>query len=829
MTDRPPPLSPLWQKLPGAAARVTLAIAILVLCGWLFDIPWLTTAHTHFVAMKVNTAIGFLLAGTALMLVSKAPWRRRPLLRLCACAAALLVGLLGMATLLEHGGHDLDLDNLLIQEAPGAYGTLAPGRMAPSSALCFFLLGWALCLEAASSKYWGLVQALTVAAILPPLLAVLATVYGQDPHYGLGYANQMALPAMAGFLALGLGILGLHQDRGLLSLLQRRGIARLILVTILPAALILPALLGWLTAAGAGQGLFEYQFGLLLMVVTEMVLAFAVIIPVAISAGRLESDKQRIADEYQRSHAALENAKALLQGVIDAVPEWIYVTTADGRLSLVNRAFAEACQSRPAEMVGYPAANFGPAAYIEQEPPSSLGEDYDDPMFQAGVSKQALVRVALANGSSRVFEVYKASLSKAGRESSGALCYCRDVTDQRQAMQEHLALVTKLSQAQKMETIGMLSGGIAHDFNNILAAVIGYAELGLILAPGSGDPSRQKTVTYFSGILQAANRAKELVRQLLTFSRSKEAGEIDNALVKPIVAEVVNLLRSTLPASIDLDARIAEDLPPVRFGPVKLHQVLMNLCINARDALSGKGRIAIRAAAAKLDQFCACDSCHQDFRGDYVVVSVKDNGVGIAAAERAKIFSPFYTTKDVGEGTGLGLSVLHGIVHAAGGHIKLISDAGIGSEFLIYLPTLPPVAQTHSASPSAAAANDGKGSSARILVIDDEAAVASIFTELLALLGYQVTTLTSAHDALLLFRKDPLGFDLVITDQTMPGLTGDELASALLVIRPDLPIILCSGYSGVDEEAAHRLGVRRLLAKPVTNADLCAAVRDCLG
>ena len=824
MTIAPTPASPPRSGLPGSAALLALGIAALALAGWLFDQPALTAFHPNLVSMKVNTAIGFLLSATALFLAAARPWRQHRALRPLALTAAALAGLLGLATLVEHGGYDLGLDNLLIAEPPGSIGTLSPGRMAPSSALCFFLLGIALWLELATQRYWGLIQGLALCAGLPALLALLSTLYGLDPLYGLGYINQMALPTIAAFLALSLGVLGLRRNRGLGPMWQDRGAARLILAALLPTALLLPTLLGWLTLGGIRLGLLEQQFGLVLMVATEIVLASLIAVWVAASLNRLELSRQQIAEQRRRSHDAIEQAKALLQGVIDAVPEWIYVVAGDGRLTLVNRAFAAACQTLPADMIGRPAGDFAPAALIEEEALIGRGDIYDEDLFDGGSPDKSLVRIVLAGASaSRLFEVFKAPLGGVGSE----LCYCRDVTDQKQAMQERLALVTKLSQAQKMETIGMLSGGIAHDFNNILAAVIGYAELGLILAPSGSEQARTKIVTYFGGILQAANRAKELVRQLLSFSRSKEAGEIDSALVKPIVAEVVNLLRSTLPASIALDARIADDLPPVRFGPVKLHQVLLNLCINARDALAGKGSIAIRAAAVNLEQFCACDSCHQDFRGDYVVISVKDNGVGIAAAEQNNIFSPFYTTKEVGAGTGLGLSVLHGVVHAAGGHIKLISDAGLGSEFLIHLPALPPATQTPAtAAGEQVAAVAGNG--ARILVVDDEAPVAAIFTELLVLLGYRVTTLTSPRAALQLFQDDPQRFDLVVTDQTMPDLTGDELARALLAIRADLPIILCSGYSGVDEETAHDLGVRHLLNKPVTNAVLCAAVRDSL-
>ena len=810
-----------WKDLSAVAAAVVMAIGAGVLVGWGLDVHWLTTLHPRGVTMKINTAIAFILAGAALAWLNRAERQQEPRLRFPAALAASAVSALGLATLIEYADHDLGLDNLLMEDLVGSFGTLSPGRMAPSSALGFLLVGLALLLQASSDKAWRLVQALTLSTVLAPLLALLSLIYGLDNRYGMGSANQTALPTIAAFLLLALGIVALRKDRGLIKLLRRPDTSGLVMVRLIPAVLVFPSLLGWMALTGARQDLFEYEFGILLMVGIGIAIAGAVIVWTALSLGRAEEEKQR-------AQTAIANAKALLQGVIDAVPDWIYVQDQDGRLILVNRAFADACASRPEAMVGRATVVWEIAARIERGERQGHGAIFGDEtgIFSASESAKPLLRIDSAEGPARLFEIFKATLRSAQGSSYGELCYCRDVSEQRQTMQERLALVAKLSRAQKMETIGMLSGGIAHDFNNILAAVIGYAELGLIMVPARADATAAKIPAYFTGILQAAHRAKELVRQLLTFSRSKEVEEAEATVVKPIVGEVVNLLRSTLPASIKLEAQVADDLPEVRCGPVKLHQILMNLCINARDALGGKGHISIRASRVRLDALCACDSCHQDFRGEYVQISVKDNGSGIAAADRPNIFSPFFTTKGIGEGTGLGLSVLHGTVHAAGGHVNVVSAAQVGSEFLVYLPAQG-VHAIHAPAAAVEPTSPGHGEG-RVLVVDDEAAVAGIFSELLGVLGYRVTTLTSPLDALRLLQTDAEQFDLVITDQTMPGLSGDELARALLELRPGLPIILCSGYGDVDSDSAQYRGVRHVLAKPVANATLCAAVRDCL-
>ena len=540
-------------------------------------------------------------------------------------------------------------------------------------------------------------------------------------------------------------------------------------------------------------------------------------------ASRVPLPRRAGVDERVRADDAIRQSKALLQGVIDSTPDWIYVKDRQHRFLLVNRSFAEAFQQSPSHMVGRPDTDFIATGF------DGIGDGFarlraDDETVFAGRSLHLpYEKFSGVDGLLRVFDTFRGPLADPDGNIYGHLCYSRDVTERYNAAQEQFALEARLRQAQKMELVGQLTGGIAHDFNNILAAIIGYAELAQMLLPGEQMP---RPARYIEQILRSGHRAKELVAQLLTFSRGVEPAS-EGVFIAPIVQEVVTLLGSTLPATILIRTAIPAELPEVALSAIQLHQVLMNLCVNARDALDGRGEVNIRAAMVRLQGKRHCASCHQEFIGSYVMLSVSDNGPGIAPTELPLIFDPFYTTKKVGQGSGLGLSVLHGIVHGAGGHIELLSPPGAGTEFCIYLPARSGNGAL-SASPPLAGA--WVATAGHVMVVDDEPAIVSFMTTLLEHLGYQATGVGSSAEALRQFGKHPELFDLVITDQTMPDMTGVELASAMLTLRPDLPIVLCTGFShDIDAESARRIGIRKFLTKPVPSRVLADIVAECLG
>lgn len=388
---------------------------------------------------------------------------------------------------------------------------------------------------------------------------------------------------------------------------------------------------------------------------------------------------------------------------------------------------------------------------------------------------------------------------------------------------ERLKLEGQLQQTQKMESIGQLTGGIAHDFNNILAAILGYTELAQM---NTGNGSPPKLGTYLAEIHLAAERAKALVAQLLAFSRS-EAVTADVILVAPVVKEITKLFRATFPSSISVTLELSDNLPNIRINPVQLHQVLMNLGINARDAMHGKGRMDIRVSSVSFDSRRTCSSCHYDFQGEFVIIAMKDQGHGIQAEHIPRVFDPFFTTKEVGRGTGLGLSVLHGIVHAAGGHVEVLSGTGRGTEFRVFFPAVSPTIKEFLYQEDASGVKPKtKG---RVMVVDDEPSIVSSTRDQLESIGCTVSGFTDPREALFAFRAQPDAFDLVITDQTMPRITGARLAQKFLLLRPDLPVILCTGYSNeTDKSTALQRGIRKFLEKPVPMVKLFEAVNELL-
>ena len=388
------------------------------------------------------------------------------------------------------------------------------------------------------------------------------------------------------------------------------------------------------------------------------------------------------------------------------------------------------------------------------------------------------------------------------------------------AEKEREKLTAQLQQAQKMEAIGTLAGGIAHDFNNILSAILGYAELASF---GIGEDS--KVEYYLEQSMQAARRAKDLVEQILTFSRQTKQ-ERKPLNIKPIIKEGLKFLRASLPTTIEIREDIEEDLGTIEADPTQVHQVLMNLCTNAAHAMEKNGG-GLGVSLCKLDIDGETSSARQEIEpGPYVRLRVSDTGHGMPPEILERIFDPYYTTKEIGKGTGLGLAVVHGIVKSYGGAITVSSEVGKGSTFDIYFPRIGAVnlsSQGDKGEPLLLGGHE------RVLFVDDEMAIVEVGREVLEHLGYEVVARTSSIEALELFRGQADQFDLVITDMTMPNMTGDKLAQELLKVRPGIPIILCTGFSEhVTEEKAKSMGIREFAMKPLVIRDLAKAIRRAL-
>ncbi len=403
----------------------------------------------------------------------------------------------------------------------------------------------------------------------------------------------------------------------------------------------------------------------------------------------------------------------------------------------------------------------------------------------------------------------KAIYDEAGRVSE-ILCVGIDVTEKWQ-------LEKRLAQAQKMESIGTLAGGIAHDFNNILSAVIGYTELSLIDIPkGSALQNNLQQV------LKAGGRAKDLVRQILTFSRQRE-NELVPVKVSLIVNEALKLLRASLPTTIKMRHHIKSYLA-VLTDPTNIHQVLMNLCTNASFAMQKEGGI-LEVSLNDVDLDAEFAKLHPDVKpGKFIRLIVSDTGYGMSPEVSERIFDPFFTTKKMGQGTGMGLSVVHGIVKSHGGTIIVESSPGKGSAFSVFLPAIESEVTDQADQPQLVITGNE-----RILFVDDEDFQADIGKRMLERLGYRVTAKTNSVEALDLFRQTPDEFDLVITDMTMPDMTGDVLARELISIRPDIPIIVCTGYSArINPDIIKEIGIKAMAMKPVVMKDIAQMIHRVL-
>ena len=392
-----------------------------------------------------------------------------------------------------------------------------------------------------------------------------------------------------------------------------------------------------------------------------------------------------------------------------------------------------------------------------------------------------------------------------------------DVTDRKEAEAQRDRLEGQLRQAQKLEAMGTLAGGVAHDFNNILAAILGYGEMVQKEAP-NGTPLQR----HIDATMSAAMRAKALVERILAFSRSGMGERVD-VHVQSVVAEVLDMVEGSLPAGVTLERSLAAGDAAVLGDPTQLHQVVMNLCSNAVQAIDGQGRVSVSIDTVWLSETRLVTTCSLP-PGDYVRLRVADTGSGIASKVIDRIFDPFFTTKSVGVGTGLGLSLVHGIVTDLGGGIEVENRAGTGAAFTVYVPRHGDVA-----APANVEESPGAGSGETIMLVDDEAGLVRLGEEMMAELGYEPVGFSSSTAALESFRGAPERFDAVLSDESMPGLTGSELAEHIHRIRPDIPIVLMSGFtSAALAMRARDAGVVEVLAKPLVARDIARCLANAL-
>jgi len=525
--------------------------------------------------------------------------------------------------------------------------------------------------------------------------------------------------------------------------------------------------------------------------------------PVADEHGNVVGAALILVDITGRKRA--EDSNARLAAAVEHAAEAIVVTDATGDIEYVNPAFEQITGYAQEEALG--------------KNPRILQSGQHDPALYGRLWK-TITGGAVWSGrftnqrkDGTVYE--EAATISAVYDSAGDIAHYvavkRDIT-------EELSLQGRLRQAQKLEAIGTLAGGIAHDFNNVLAAIIGYGQMAKGRLPTESPLHRD-----LHQVLEAADRAKDLVREILTFSRRGEERRQEVKL-HHIVKEALKLLEPALPATIEARDDIDRDCPPVLADPTQIHQVVMNLCTNAYQAMrEDGGALAVGLRSFEVDgQF---RSTHPDLpEGLCAELTVSDTGHGMDAQVLQRAFDPFFTTKPEGEGTGLGLATTHGIVKAHGGDITVYSEPNQGTTVRVYLPC---AEELGAAAPSEQ--EPIPGGTERILVVDDEENLAQLMEQMLRRLGYDVLAMTSSAEALATFRDHPDLFDLVITDQTMPEMTGCQLAEELLRIRPGVPVVLTTGFSEtVSQDQAEEMGIAAFLMKPATTSEIAQVVRRAL-
>lgn len=465
---------------------------------------------------------------------------------------------------------------------------------------------------------------------------------------------------------------------------------------------------------------------------------------------------------------------------------------------------------------------FGQSEYISVEDKDYIRKHgYDPPEGIKCIHCMADASMAVGEPSNnpeiyafgRILDTYWAPL-----DADVYLHWAIDITERKRAEDEKVELEKQLQQAQKMESIGTLTGGIAHDFNNMLGVILGNTELAM-----DDVPEWNPAIHNLEEVKIASLRARDVIRQLLSFSR-KSTQDKKSIKISSIITESIKLLRSSIPTTIDIRQNIPTDLDIIIADPTQIHQVIINLCTNASHAMEEDGgTLWVNLMNIELDKEMA--AIYPDLNpGKYVKLSVEDTGCGIDPEIINQVFDPYFSTKAVGKGFGMGLSVVHGIVKGHGGSIIVSSEPGKGAIFDLLFPAIE--ADLDASAESLELIPTGNE---RVLLVDDDELIVRVECQILERLGYQVTARTSSIEALETFRSQPEDYDFVISDMTMPDMTGDRLAQKILEIRPGIPVILCTGFSErMDDEKAKSIGVSALVMKPVAQKELAIAIRNVL-
>jgi len=520
--------------------------------------------------------------------------------------------------------------------------------------------------------------------------------------------------------------------------------------------------------------------------------------------------KTQIIDRKQ-SETALRKSEKQFQDLFNSINDLIYTQDMEGYFTSANPAMQKLFGYNMDEFIGHSATDF-----MKPE----LKSDFDS-RYLAVIKKQRNhngISCYFKKNKEKIYIEYNSSLVDPDDGEPYISGIGRDVTEKVLFEKKVEKLQEQVVQSQKMESIGTLAGGIAHDFNNILFPILGHSEMLL-----DDVPQNSPLQDSLKAIHTSALRAKDLVKQILTFSR-QESSELNLIKIQPIVKEALKLIRSTIPTTIEIKQDISPACGVIKADPTQIHQIVMNLATNAYHAMEETG--GELKVGLKQMELGTLDLIHPDMTpGQYACLTVVDTGIGMDKELTQKIFDPFFTTKAIGKGTGMGLSVVHGIVAGMGGAVRVYSEPGKGTQFYIYFP----IEKSSFVKHSIQTHETIQYGTETILLVDDENAIIAMEKRMLERLGYQVISRTSSIEALEAFRDSPDKFDLVITDMAMPNLPGDKLSEELVKVRADIPILLCTGFSEImSEEKAASLGIKGFLLKPIVMKDLSQKIREVL-
>jgi PAS domain S-box-containing protein len=524
------------------------------------------------------------------------------------------------------------------------------------------------------------------------------------------------------------------------------------------------------------------------------------------STGRITHYQGIVEDitDRKKNALALRKSKEEWEKTFNAIPDIITIQDREMRVVRANKAAHTFLGAEYGDLIGkYCHDIFGDISELCDNCPT-VYSNKDFNYYPKTIRHENL---------GKVFQISSSPILDENQEVQFLVHIIKDVTEQKRIEEE-------LLQSQKMKAVGTLASGIAHDFNNILSAIMGYSEIAKLSLPAYSPALKD-----IDEVLKASNRAADLVKQILTFSRkpNHHRGPIAPHLV---VEEALQMMRSSMPATVKIQQNIDKKCGVITADPTNLHQIIVNLCTNALHALEDeKGVIDV---SLKLKNIKAGKLRGEPdiSPGKFIVLKISDTGHGMDQATIERIFDPYFTTKKVGKGTGLGLAVIHGIVKEYNGFIRVQSEVGKGTSFYVHIPAIKQETSTIDDTQEVTSLPTGNE---RLLIVDDESAIVNLKKVVLEQLGYKVTATTESLDALKTIRADPSQFDLIITDQTMPELTGTELTREVLQIKPDMPVILCTGHSTViSEESALAAGIKKYLQKPVNRATLSQSIRQVL-